>query len=115
DSEHDHHDHPRLQLRAVRMTTPQDQLAVRTTTADLAAFCDEIRSRVDFALDVHDDELDVLLIVTCTPDNYFVKLAHRGAATAEILQAVLDSLIGMPKLAVREGDVVFEVELRLSP
>jgi hypothetical protein len=104
----------RLTLGQLRLLMSQDDFAARTSAGDLAVFCREIQRCAERVLADHDGELEILLQLRCRPDGHEVGLSHRGDASAELTQALLDEINGLVRLPVQGGEVRFELQLALA-
>jgi len=100
-----------IAISQVQLLTAEADVTARTSTAELARFCDAIRACAARVLGDRAGELELLLRLHCAPGGHDVGLAHRGEASPEMLQAVLDAVGALPPLAVRGGDVAFELQL----
>ena len=104
----------RVTLGQVRLLMPQDEFTARTSAQGLAVFCREIQRCAERVLADHDGELEILLQLRCVPEGHEVGLSHRGDASAELTQALLDEVNGLVRLPVQGGEVRFELQLALA-
>lgn len=105
----------KVKSEGVRLLTSQDDIAVRTTVQDLADFLREAEGLAGELLNTTGKPFKVMVQFTCTPAGHEVKMAHQGDATEEVLQRYYDGLKLIKKLAVKDGEVVFQLELSVRP
>jgi len=102
-----------LALGSVRLLTPEAEFAARASADDLAAFCREIHRCAERVLAGHDGALALRLQVICRPRSHRVGMSHKGDATEQLLDRLIDALEQLAPLPVR-GEVSFELELTLA-
>lgn len=98
-----------------RLLTPEDDFGARSSPRDLAMFCREIQRVAGRVLTGHTGAFEATIQVRATPAGHQIQLAHRGAATPDVLARLHEAIRGLAKLPVREAEVVFELDLRVVP
>jgi hypothetical protein len=104
----------KVAIKQVRLLTPEHELAARTSTGELTAFCQELQRCAQRATVDRDDAAELLIRMRCTPEGHDVDLASRGDVSQPVMQALFDAVTQLPKLPVQEGEVSFEIELTVS-
>ncbi len=97
-------------LGPVQLLTPEAELAQRTSAEQLGAFCRELQRCVERVLADRDEPLELRLQVICRPRSHRVGLSHKGDASDDLLDALIDALEQIPTLPVR-AEISFELEL----
>ena len=105
---------PRVALGATRLVTPEDDFGSRSSPRELTMFIRDLQLAVERGLVDHTGAFEAVVHVRCTPAGYTAELRHRGDASAELLARLHEAIRGQAKLPVRDGDVVFEIDLSLS-
>lgn len=100
----------KVALGPVRLLTSEAELAQRTSAEQLGAFCRELQRCVERVLADRDEPLELRLQVICRPRSHRIGLAHKGDASDDLLDALIDALEQIPTLPVR-AEVSFELEL----
>jgi hypothetical protein len=100
-------------LGPVRLLTPEAELAQRTSAEQLGAFCRELQRCAERVLGDRDEPLELRLQVICRPRSHRIGLSHKGDATDDLLDALIDALEQIPTLPVR-AEVSFELELSVG-
>jgi hypothetical protein len=103
----------KVALGPVRLLTSETELAERTSAEQLGAFCRELQRCVERVVADRDEPLELRLQVICRPRSHRVGLSHKGDASDDLLDALLDALEQIPTLPVR-GEVSFELELSVA-
>lgn len=103
----------KIALGPVRLLTPEAELAERASAEQLGAFCRELQRCVERVLADRDEPLELRLQVICRPRSHRVGLSHKGNASDDLLDALIDALEQIPTLPVR-GEVSFELELSVA-
>lgn len=103
----------KIALGPVRLLTSEAELADRASAEQLGAFCRELQRCVERVLADRDEPLELRLQVICRPRSHRVGLSHKGDASEDLLDALIDALEQIPTLPVR-GEVGFEVELSVG-
>jgi hypothetical protein len=103
----------KVALGPVRLVTSEAELAERASAEQLAAFYRELQRCAERVLADRDEPLELRLQVICRPRSHRVGLSHKGDATEDLLDALIDALEQIPTLPVR-GEVRFEVELTVG-
>lgn len=99
----------------IRLLTAEASIAARCSANDFVAFCKQVTQCMKRTLARSDGPAKLLVRMTCTPAGHRIELASQGSAPREVLQELHDALVALTALPVREGDVVFEVELTAAP
>jgi hypothetical protein len=97
-------------LGPVRLLTSEAELAQRASAEQLDAFCRELQRCVERVLADRDEPLELRLQVICRPRSHRVGLSHKGDASEDLLDALIDALEQVPALPVR-AEVSFELDL----
>lgn len=97
----------------VRLLTSEAELAQRASGEQLGAFCRELQGCVERVLADRGEPLELRLQVICRPRSHRVGLSHKGDASEDLLDALIDALEQIPTLPVR-GEVSFEMELSVG-
>ncbi len=103
----------KVALGPVRLLMSEAELAQRTSAEQLGAFCRELQRSVERLLADRDEPLELRLQVICRPRSHRVGLSHKGDASDDLLDALIDALEQIPTLPVR-GEVSFELELSVA-
>lgn len=103
----------KVALGPVRLLTSEAELAERTSAEQLGAFCRELQRCAERVLADRDEPLELRLQVICRPRSHRVGLSHKGDASEDLLDALIDALEQIPTLPVR-GEVSFELELSVA-
>ncbi|HEX8108735.1 MAG TPA: hypothetical protein VF516_13465 [Kofleriaceae bacterium] len=103
----------KVALGPVRLLTSEAEFAQRTSAEQLGAFCRELQRCVERVLADRDEHLELRLQVICRPRSHRVGLSHKGDASEDLLDALIDALEQVPTLPVR-AEVSFEVELSVA-
>jgi hypothetical protein len=103
----------RLALGPVKLLTPEDQFAQRTSAEELGEFCREIQRCADRVLGGHDGQLELRLQLICRPRSHRAGLSHRGDLPEATIDKLIEAVEQLPSLRV-QSEVSFEVELTLS-
>jgi hypothetical protein len=103
----------KVALGPVQLLSSEAELAERTSAEQLAAFCRELQRCVERVLADRDAPLELRLQVICRPRSHRVGLSHKGDASDDLLDALIDALEQIPTLPVR-AEVRFEVELSVA-
>jgi hypothetical protein len=103
----------KIALGPVRMVTPEAELAQRISAEQLGAFCRELQRCVERVLGDRNAPLELWLEVVCRPRSHRVGLSHKGDASDDLLDALIDALEQIPTPLVR-AEVSFELELSLG-
>lgn len=101
-------------LGHVRLLTPLDQVAARTSIDELAAFIREIKRCAERVLGDRDDQVELLLRLRCRPHGHEVELSGRGETPPEVMQGFFESIKRLASPPVRDGEVSFEFDLTIS-
>jgi hypothetical protein len=103
----------KVALGPVRLLTPEAELAQRASSEQLGAFCRELQRCVERVLADRDQPLELRLQVICRPRSHRVGLSHKGDASDDLLDTLIDALEQIPTLPVR-GEISFELELSVG-
>ena len=103
----------KVALGPVRLLMSEAELARQTSADELAAFCRELQRSVERVVADRDEPLELRLQVICRPRSHRVGLSHKGDASDDLLDALIDALEQVPALPVR-GEVSFELELAVA-
>jgi hypothetical protein len=100
-------------LGPARLLTSEAELAQRTSAEQLGAFCRELQRCAERVLADRDEPLELRLQVICRPRSHRIGLSHKGDASDDLLDALIDALEQIPTLPVR-AEVSFELELSVG-
>lgn len=99
----------RVTTGGITLLTAEPQLKERVKVEDLTGFIKAAEARAYTVLAKNKKAMVVLVQFNCQPGKCEVKLASQGEAAEATLQALYDSLVGLPALKAR-GEVAFQLK-----
>jgi hypothetical protein len=105
----------KVKVEAIRLLTPEEDIAAQTTVEEISAFIKDAERRADESLEKSDKAFQLLVQFSCKPGGHQVKLVHQGDASKELLQRYYDSLRAIKKLPIKQGEVSFQLEISVTP
>ena len=103
------------QTQHIRLLTEQHQIAERTTMDALAAFIRVTEQLANQKLAASETAFRLLIQFACRPSGHDVQLATEGGASRDVLQGLFEALSEMERLPVSDGEVSFQIEMRVTP
>jgi tetratricopeptide (TPR) repeat protein len=106
----------KVKVDHVRLMTPEDEIASRTSVKDLAKFVKQAEQIASKTFGKSDKGLKLLVEFTCSPSGHELQIAHQPEdVDKELLQAFYAALAKMDKLPVKEGKLAFQIQWTVSP
>lgn len=106
----------KVKLEHVRLLTPEDEIASRTSIEDLAKFIKRAEQIASKVFGKSDKRLKLLVEFTCSPSGHELQIAHQPEDVNKgLLQAFHNALTKMDKLRVKNGKLVFQAQWTVSP
>ena len=100
----------------VRLMTPEDDIAQRTTVDGLVRFTKDVQKTAEDVLAKSKDPAKVLVEFTCTPAGHTVKIKHQPKDIDETpLKELYEALAKIDKLPVKENTVQFQLQFTVTP
>ncbi len=100
----------------IRLMTPEDDLAKRTTVDGLVRFTKDVQKVAEEVLGKSKEPAKVLVEFTCTSSGHSVKIMHQPKDVDETpLKELHEALAKIEKLPIKEKSVQFQIQFTITP
>ena len=109
-------DSKKVQMKHLRLLTPQQELTDHATVDDLAKFAKQAERTVGAILEKSDKPFEVMVQFNCSRAGHTLQIAQRPqVASKEVLQELYEALQKMEKLPIKDGALKFQMEWSVLP